>query len=98
MFLFCVITLLSSIKGLHKRMAGFKASTEENLVKEKGKIVFYFTIKTQEFHMGCMTYNVSEYGHHLSPYKCLCWSHRPVVSYVVPATWAQSQGGSSINS
>ena len=47
---------MSSIKGLHKRMAVFKVSTEETLVREKGPNVFYFTRKSQEFLMGCMTY------------------------------------------
>jgi hypothetical protein len=37
-------------------MAGFKVSTEETLVREKGPNVFYFTRKTQEFHMSSMTY------------------------------------------
>ena len=43
-------------------MVGFKASTEENLVREKEQNIFYFTRKTQEFHMGYMTFNGSQYG------------------------------------
>jgi hypothetical protein len=52
-------------------MVGFKVSTEEHLVREKEKNIFYFTRKTQEFHRGYMAFNMSQYGHHLSPYKCL---------------------------
>jgi len=53
-------------------MLGFKASTEGKLVKEKEKNnLFYYTRKTQEYHMGYITFNRSKYGHHLSPYECL---------------------------
>ena len=34
---------------------GLKASTEENLVRDKEHNMFYFTRKTQEFHIVCMT-------------------------------------------
>lgn len=46
-----------------KRKVVFKASTEENLVREKK---FHFTIKTQEFHKGYVPFNRSQYGHHLA--------------------------------
>jgi len=35
-----------NIQGKHKRMVGFKESTEENLVTEKEYNTFYFTRKT----------------------------------------------------
>jgi len=41
-----------------------KASTEENLVGDKEQNMLYFTRKTQEFHMGCMT------TRHVAPFIC----------------------------
>jgi hypothetical protein len=36
-------------------MAGLKASTEEKLVREKERNMFYFTRKREEFHMSYRT-------------------------------------------
>jgi len=33
--------------------------------------MFYFTRKTQEFHVDYMTFKRSQYEYHLLPYKCL---------------------------
>jgi hypothetical protein len=41
--------IASIIQGFHKRMLGFKASTEENLVREKEEICFISVEKTQNF-------------------------------------------------
>jgi len=50
-----VIFNIIEIQGFHKRMAGLKASTEEKLVREKERNMFYFTRKREEFHMGYRT-------------------------------------------
>jgi len=36
-------------------MAGLKASTEEKLIREKERNIFYFNRKAQEYHMGYRT-------------------------------------------
>jgi len=52
-------------------MVGFKESTEEYLVREKEYNMLYFTRKTQQSHVGYMTFNRPQYGRYLSLYKCL---------------------------
>lgn len=42
------------VQGFHKRMVGFRVSTEENLLRRKEQNVFYFTRKTSEFHKSYM--------------------------------------------
>jgi hypothetical protein len=65
-------------------MVGFKASTEENLFKKKK---FYNTIKTQEFYIGYMIINRSQYGHHWWPYKCIACIQFPPKHKKVSMPW-----------
>ena len=67
-------------------MIRFKASTEENLVREKEKM-FYLTRKTRQFHMDYMTDNKSQYAHHLSPYECLASTHLPAIHQTASVAW-----------
>jgi hypothetical protein len=46
---------LKDIKGFPKGMAGMRASTEEELVRDKEENMFYFTRKSPECPVDCMT-------------------------------------------
>jgi hypothetical protein len=46
---------LNDIKDFHKGMVGLRTSTEEKLVRDIDENMFYFTRKTPEFSMDCMT-------------------------------------------
>jgi hypothetical protein len=65
------LMLAQGHKGFLKTIIGFKAFTEENLIRKKEQNMFYCTRNTQQFHMGYTTFNRSQYGHHLSSCKCL---------------------------
>jgi hypothetical protein len=45
---------LNYIKGFPKGTAGMRASTEEELVRDKEENMFYFTRKSPECPMDCM--------------------------------------------
>jgi hypothetical protein len=40
----------SVVEGFHKRMVGFKASTEENIVREKEQSVLFYKKNTRISH------------------------------------------------
>ena len=45
----------------------------------KEQSMFYFTRKTQTFHMAYMTFKRSQYEYHLLPYKCLVYIELPPI-------------------
>ena len=46
-------------------MTGFKVSTEEKVFREKKNKIYLILPEKHEFHIGYLTFNRSQYGHHI---------------------------------